>query len=98
MFWLSFWSLSLLCAIARFYIRFYKISQVSKDENTEKFDLQAKKLQGEYLVAYLLAAAADWLQGPYVYALYEQYGFSKAQIGFLFVAGIFDLLYCCIYL
>jgi len=87
MFWLSFWSLSLLCAIARFYIRFYKISQVSKDENTEKFDLQANKLQGEYLVAYLLAAAADWLQGPYVYALYEQYGFSKAQIGFLFVAG-----------
>lgn len=30
---------------------------------------------------------ADWLQGPYVYALYESYGFVKEDIGLLFVAG-----------
>jgi len=30
---------------------------------------------------------ADWLQGPYVYALYASYGFSKAEIGQLFIAG-----------
>jgi hypothetical protein len=29
----------------------------------------------------------DWLQGPYVYALYESYGYSPAAIGQLFIAG-----------
>ena len=29
----------------------------------------------------------DWLQGPYVYALYSMYNFSKLQIGQLFIAG-----------
>lgn len=33
------------------------------------------------------AAVGDWLQGPYVYALYEKYGYSPAQIGQLFIAG-----------
>lgn len=27
------------------------------------------------------------LQGPYVYALYNHYGFSKGDIGILFIAG-----------
>ncbi|CAD7964234.1 unnamed protein product, partial [Amoebophrya sp. A25] len=30
---------------------------------------------------------ADWLQGPYVYALYDAYGFSKADNGLLFIFG-----------
>lgn len=34
-----------------------------------------------------LLAAGDWLQGPYVYALYAAYGFSKRDIGRLFIAG-----------
>lgn len=29
----------------------------------------------------------DWLQGPYVYALYEFYGFTVKDIGRLFIAG-----------
>ena len=32
-------------------------------------------------------SAGDWLQGPYVYALYAGYGFSKGDIGKLFIAG-----------
>jgi hypothetical protein len=32
-------------------------------------------------------AAGDWLQGPYVYALYSYYGYSKGDIGKLFIAG-----------
>lgn len=31
--------------------------------------------------------AGDWLQGPYVYHLYEHYGFSVRDIGRLFIAG-----------
>lgn len=32
-------------------------------------------------------AAGDWLQGPYVYALYSYYGFDVKDIGRLFIAG-----------
>jgi MFS family permease len=31
--------------------------------------------------------AADWMQWPYVYALYTYYGFDIAQIGILFIVG-----------
>jgi hypothetical protein len=41
----------------------------------------------KYLVVYLLAAFSDWLQGPYVYALYDAYGYSQHDIAVLFVAG-----------
>lgn len=40
-----------------------------------------------YLCVYFLAVASDWLQGPYVYALYSAYGFSQSDIAELFVAG-----------
>ena len=39
------------------------------------------------LTSCVLLAAGDWLQGPYVYALYEHYGFSRGDIGRLFIAG-----------
>lgn len=32
-------------------------------------------------------SAGDWLQGPYVYALYQHYGFDRGAIGRLFIAG-----------
>jgi len=31
--------------------------------------------------------ATDWLQGPYIYALYDSYGLSTHDIERLFVAG-----------
>ncbi len=34
-----------------------------------------------------MPAAGDWLQGPYVYALYQHYGFDRGDIGRLFIAG-----------
>ena len=41
----------------------------------------------KYLFIYLLATLSDWLQGPYVYALYMDYGFEQHEIAQLFVAG-----------
>ena len=35
----------------------------------------------------VLVAAGDWLQGPYVYALYQFYGFDRGDIGRLFIGG-----------
>mmetsp|Transcript_16326 Transcript_16326/g.24394 ORF Transcript_16326/g.24394 Transcript_16326/m.24394 type:complete len:517 (+) Transcript_16326:126-1676(+) len=41
----------------------------------------------KYMAVYLLAVFSDWLQGPYVYALYDAYGYSQHDIAVLFVAG-----------
>jgi len=46
-----------------------------------------KSFQMLYLVVYMLAFFGDWLQGPYVYALYDEYGFDQGDIAVLFVAG-----------
>lgn len=46
-----------------------------------------KSFQRLFLSVYLLMMMADWIQGPYVYALYDHYGFSKGQIGQLFIVG-----------
>jgi hypothetical protein len=46
-----------------------------------------KTLLRKYLPVYLLATLSDWLQGPYVYALYADYGYSQHSIAILFVAG-----------
>ncbi|XP_052187373.1 uncharacterized protein LOC127798097 [Diospyros lotus] len=43
--------------------------------------------KNNYLLVYSLMMAGDWLQGPYVYYLYSQYGFGKGDIGQLFIAG-----------
>ncbi|GJP56872.1 hypothetical protein CLOM_g15918 [Closterium sp. NIES-68] len=43
--------------------------------------------KNNYLVVYCLMMAGDWLQGPYVYALYQHYGYDQGDIGRLFIAG-----------
>ncbi|EKX52644.1 hypothetical protein GUITHDRAFT_161244 [Guillardia theta CCMP2712] len=39
-----------------------------------------KKFQRLYLVVYFCSVMADWLQGPYVYALYDYYKFTKKEV------------------
>ena len=46
-----------------------------------------KAFRRTFLTVYLLATAADWLNGPFIYKLYASYGFSKGDIGKLFIAG-----------
>ena len=60
-----------------------KISAASDAAANIRHSLLLRK----YLVVYLLAAMSDWLQGPYVYALYDAYGYSQHDIAVLFVAG-----------
>jgi MFS transporter, MFS domain-containing protein family, molybdate-anion transporter len=40
-----------------------------------------------FLTVYYCMFMADWMQGPYVYALYAHYGFGKGEIGQLFIMG-----------
>lgn len=46
-----------------------------------------KNLIFRYLMVYLLATCADWLQGAYIYVLYHELGYTKYDIGVLFIAG-----------
>ena len=50
--------------------------------------------QRNYLCVYGLVMYSDWLKGPYVYALYDSYGFNKKEIADLFVAGFLSSLIC----
>jgi len=55
----------------------------SRKLNNDRF----ASFQRVYLIVYLSAMMADWLQGPYVYALYESYGFTRSDNAILFTAG-----------
>lgn len=45
------------------------------------------QFQRLFLFVYLIMMSADWMQGPYVYRLYEHYGFTREDNGMLFIAG-----------
>eukprot|EP00879_Flechtneria_rotunda_P009099 GHRR01009526.1.p1 GENE.GHRR01009526.1~~GHRR01009526.1.p1 ORF type:complete len:435 (+),score=73.51 GHRR01009526.1:122-1426(+) len=45
------------------------------------------RFRTNYVLVFSLMMAGDWLQGPYVYHLYEYYGFSVRDIGRLFIMG-----------
>lgn len=51
------------------------------------FAWRPSSLELAYFGGYILCASADWLQGPYVYALYEAYGYTHHEISTLFVVG-----------
>lgn len=56
----------------------------------EKKSPEFHAFQRSFLLCFAFCVAADWMQGPYVYKLYSFYGFSKGEIGSLFVAGFFS--------
>lgn len=61
---------------------------LKKDTSSRKAsDDRFRNFQRVYLVVYLSAMMADWLQGPYVYALYESYGFTRGDNAILFTCG-----------
>uniref|UniRef100_A0A1D1Y5T0 Molybdate-anion transporter n=1 Tax=Anthurium amnicola TaxID=1678845 RepID=A0A1D1Y5T0_9ARAE len=77
-YYLVFGGLSLVVAVL-------ELSKTSKDRISTSSAFNSFK--NNYLVVYSLMMAGDWLQGPYVYFLYSQYGFDKGDIGRLFIAG-----------
>lgn len=45
------------------------------------------QFQQKYFRVYFLALLAEWLQGPYLYKLYHDYGFVDPFIGIIYVCG-----------
>lgn len=62
---------------------FRKTNQSTSSPKNDQFEI----LQKSYLIVYYLATFADWLQGPYVYKLYSDYGYEEEDIAFLYIAG-----------
>jgi Na+/melibiose symporter-like transporter len=67
--------------------RFCMSSSNVEETGTKEEIAKHRSLLRKYLLVYLLATLSDWLQGPYVYALYDAYGYSQHDIAVLFVAG-----------
>lgn len=67
--------------------RFCMSSSNIEETGTKEEIAIHRSLLRKYLLVYLLATLSDWLQGPYVYALYDAYGYSQHDIAVLFVAG-----------
>mmetsp|Transcript_8658 Transcript_8658/g.22252 ORF Transcript_8658/g.22252 Transcript_8658/m.22252 type:complete len:477 (+) Transcript_8658:87-1517(+) len=59
----------------------------ARPSTSEEMPRKFANFQYTYLVVWCVCVAADWLQGPYVYALYSAYGFTGQEIAQLFVAG-----------
>ncbi len=58
-----------------------------RNQKTPTTSTEFFRFQLFYLIPYTLSVTADWLQGPYVYALYESYGYNIRDIGILFIVG-----------
>jgi MFS family permease len=70
---------------------------MARPSTQEQIPSGFRKFQYAYLSVWGICVAADWLQGPYVYALYSAYGFSGPEIAQLFVAGFgSSLVFGCI--
>lgn len=62
-------------------------SRRNANTNRKALDDRFRSFQRTYLLVYLPCMMADWLQGPYVYALYESYGFTRGDNALLFTFG-----------
>lgn len=56
-------------------------------ENQIKMSKTFKSFQKKYLAVYTIVMGADWLQGPYLYMLYQSYGLNLTEIATLFLTG-----------
>jgi len=63
------------------------LAWMARPSTSEEIPPGFKSYQRIYLSVWAICVAADWLQGPYVYALYAAYGFDGHEIAQLFVAG-----------
>lgn len=73
--------LSLVCAAIQF------TSWKNRKKTNSNANPNFVSFQKSYLLAYLPAVIGDWLQGPYLYALYSKYGFTEDQIAIIYVSG-----------
>jgi len=73
------------------------LAYIARPSTSDEFPSGFTAFRRNFLLVWAFCVAADWLQGPYVYALYAAYGFSSAEIAQLFVAGFgSSLIFGCV--
>lgn len=59
------------------------IASKTKSQKVSALNNEFHYLQKIFFAPYLLALFSDWLQGPYVYRLYSEYGYAAKDIALL---------------
>lgn len=76
------------CLLSLFAFRkYFHVGEASTSRPQAVVSSEFTRFQRSYVIVYLIMMGADWLQGPYVYALYKHYGYGIAEIGMLFIVG-----------
>jgi len=70
----------------------YKKSRQAEIFSSQGTNPVFQKFQRIYFVVYLPAVYADWLQIPYLYKIYDSYGFLESQIAVLYIFGLLSSL------
>jgi hypothetical protein len=71
---------ALSCIATAYATRLSKATSSSSNDEGVSTSKEFKLFQKLYLGVYYAVMAGDWLQGPYVYALYSSYGFTQRDI------------------
>ena len=66
---------------------FNHLAKKTDQQRQSVSNLNFIKFQRSFFFVFFLALLGDWLQGPYVYKLYNYYGYQEHQIATLYVAG-----------
>jgi MFS family permease len=74
-------------AVSSLIVQCFRVGESSESRPAAVLSPEFLKFQRSYVIVYLIMMGADWLQGPYVYALYKYYGYGIADIGLLFIVG-----------
>ena len=68
-------------------LAFNHLAKGTEQQRQSVSNLNFIKFQRSFFFVFFLALLGDWLQGPYVYKLYNYYGYQEHQIATLYVAG-----------
>jgi hypothetical protein len=63
-----------------------KSAQPSTAEELQ-YAAMVKRFQYTWLAIYYVVVGGDWLMGPYLYALYEQHGYTRADMALFYLVG-----------
>mmetsp|Transcript_26156 Transcript_26156/g.34376 ORF Transcript_26156/g.34376 Transcript_26156/m.34376 type:complete len:585 (-) Transcript_26156:116-1870(-) len=65
---------------------------VNKGREKTKEMLEFSKFQRRYLLVHLISAFTDFMQGAYLYMIYDTYGYSMQQTALLYLSGFLSSL------
>ena len=90
MFWEAFFVTVVTCIVLQLCMKLLNWTSPSEASSFDSQPATKPEFQGfqrQWLLVYLMVMGADWLMGPYLYALYSSYGYSSSEIAQFFLIG-----------